>query len=339
MGCHQPDEHGSTINTITAGSAPYGAVVNPAGTLVYVTNVDSNTVSVISTATNSVVDTISVGVNPEGLALNPAGTFLYVANDNSNTVSVISTATNSVVGTIFVGNYPSAVAINPVSTTFGYAVNCGIVCGFNSGSVSVFNTITNAVVNTITVGVLPTSIAINPAGTLAFVTNYNESTVSVINLATNTVANTITYAENLDPYPWSVAVNPAGTLAYVTTQLPGVDVINTANDVVVDSIGFDGQDYDLTGMAISPDGKFGFAASAGNSSLIAIDLASNSISNILPIGLSPVHSREPLKHHGLHNKRRQRHGQCDSNHYRHQRQGKQLGQCTFIGCQTHGNGI
>ncbi|WP_368908890.1 hypothetical protein, partial [Bacillus wiedmannii] len=40
----------------------------PDGTLAYVTNQGSNTVSVINTATNTVIDTVPVGVAPTGIA-------------------------------------------------------------------------------------------------------------------------------------------------------------------------------------------------------------------------------------------------------------------------------
>ena len=44
----------------------------------------AGTVSVISTATNTVTATITVGGHPDGVAVNPAGTSAYVANDGSN---------------------------------------------------------------------------------------------------------------------------------------------------------------------------------------------------------------------------------------------------------------
>ena len=76
----------------------------------YITNRDSNDVSVIDTATNTVVGApIPVGTSPRGIAINSAGTRVYVANPGSNNVSVIDAATNTVVGTpIAVGSAPGA---------------------------------------------------------------------------------------------------------------------------------------------------------------------------------------------------------------------------------------
>ena len=47
--------------TVTVGSLPNGVVVTPNGAEVYVTNGDSDSVSVINTATNTVAATIHVG--------------------------------------------------------------------------------------------------------------------------------------------------------------------------------------------------------------------------------------------------------------------------------------
>ncbi len=77
------------------------------GPLAYVTNHDSNNVSVIDTATNTAVGApIPVGQGPLGVAVNPAGTRVYVTNNDSNNVSVIDTSTNAVIATIPVGSLP-----------------------------------------------------------------------------------------------------------------------------------------------------------------------------------------------------------------------------------------
>src|SRR5215831_313246 len=88
----------------------------------YVTNINSNTVSVIATATNTVVATVPVGTNPFGVAITPDGTHAYVTNGSSDTVSVIATATNTVVATVSVGSLPVGVAITP-DGTHAYVAN------------------------------------------------------------------------------------------------------------------------------------------------------------------------------------------------------------------------
>jgi YVTN family beta-propeller protein len=82
--------------------------VSPDGSKVYVTNIGSNTVSVINTATNTVMGTVAVGNSPHGVSVSPDGSKVYAANFDSATVSVINTATNTVTTTVAVGTRPHA---------------------------------------------------------------------------------------------------------------------------------------------------------------------------------------------------------------------------------------
>jgi YVTN family beta-propeller protein len=97
----------------------YGVAVHPDGTYVYVgnfiTNSNSNTVSVIDTSTYSVVN-VQVGTNPVGISVHPAGTFVYSANSDSDSVSVINTATKSVVATIPTGFHPLSIVVGHRNT-------------------------------------------------------------------------------------------------------------------------------------------------------------------------------------------------------------------------------
>ena len=54
--------------------------VNPNTNRIYVTNWDSNNVSVIDGASNTVVATVAVGNHPDGVAVNPNTNLIYVAN-------------------------------------------------------------------------------------------------------------------------------------------------------------------------------------------------------------------------------------------------------------------
>jgi YVTN family beta-propeller protein len=97
--------------------------VTPDGSTVYVTNANSNTISVIDTAKNTVVGSpIPVDFHPEGVAVTPDGKKVYVANEEAGTVSVIDTAKNTVIGSpIPVSGFPHAFGlfIQPVPTFAG----------------------------------------------------------------------------------------------------------------------------------------------------------------------------------------------------------------------------
>ncbi len=82
--------HYNCFNGLTKGyfgSTPTYVAVNPLTNMVYVTNHDDNTVSVIDGKTNNVVKTIKDGKQPLGVAFDPKTNMTYVANSYDNTVS------------------------------------------------------------------------------------------------------------------------------------------------------------------------------------------------------------------------------------------------------------
>src|SRR5438876_5100035 len=69
------------VTTILVGPGPGFDVYDPVNGNVYVGNSGSNTVSVISSSTNTVIATIVVGSNPAWLGWDPATGARYVSND------------------------------------------------------------------------------------------------------------------------------------------------------------------------------------------------------------------------------------------------------------------
>lgn len=91
------------VATDTVGTYPAGIAVNPASNTIYVTNHDSNTVSVINGANNTVIAAVPVGNHPIAIGVNPVTNTIYVGNYGETTVSVISGVTNTVTATLTVG--------------------------------------------------------------------------------------------------------------------------------------------------------------------------------------------------------------------------------------------
>ena len=108
--------------------------VTPNGAHAYVTNAGSGTVSVISTATNTVTATVPDGSSPVSVAVTPNGAHAYMTNAGGSTVSVISTATNTVTSTIAVGTNAvidamACVAVTP-NGAYAYITNSRRQYGF-----------------------------------------------------------------------------------------------------------------------------------------------------------------------------------------------------------------
>jgi len=200
--------------------------VSPDGSKVYVTNTfsNSNTVSVIDTATNTVSATIPIGASL-GVAVTPDGSKVYVANVGAGAVSVIDTATNSVIATIPVNAF--GVAVSPdgskvyVTNSFGFPA-----------PVSVIDTATNTIIARTGDPLQGGSfgVAVSPDGSKVYVANGFGNTVSVIDTATNTVIATI-FVRGFTSI--GVAVTPDGSKVYVANLASNtVSVIDTAANAV-----------------------------------------------------------------------------------------------------------
>jgi YVTN family beta-propeller protein len=94
--------------TATVGDQPVGVAVSADGSRAYVTNLNSDNVSVIDTSSNMVTATVTVGDQPIGVAVSADGSRVYVANQESDNVSVIDTLSNMVTVTVTVGTGPQS---------------------------------------------------------------------------------------------------------------------------------------------------------------------------------------------------------------------------------------
>src|SRR5205809_466781 len=188
--------NGTVVATIPVGNGPIGVGYSGGSGYVYVTNYESNSVSVIDRTT--VVATIRVGNGPAAAGYDGGNGYVYVANELSNNVSVINRTT--VVGTVAVGNQPEGVGYDNRS---GYIY----VANFGSNNVSVINGTT--VVATIPVGIYPIGVAYDSGNGYVYVANQGSNNVSVINQTT--VVATVPVGNN----PPGVGYDSANRYVYV----------------------------------------------------------------------------------------------------------------------------
>ncbi|HEY5196993.1 MAG TPA: alkaline phosphatase family protein [Solirubrobacteraceae bacterium] len=234
---------------VTVGLYPHGIAVTPDGTHAYVANTGpntgstptpgpggANTVSVITTATNTVTATINVGQAPEviaissdgatvyvtcqdglylidaasarvrgvvaqlggahGVAVAPDGSTVYVVDSTRNALALVDPSTARVASEIPVGQMPWNVALTPDGTT-AYVTNA------NADTVSVIDTTTRAVVDTVPVGHVPTGITASTDS--IWVTNNTTGSVSKIMIATNQVTASVDLGLSSEPTTIAIA--------------------------------------------------------------------------------------------------------------------------------------
>ncbi len=243
----------------------------------YVTNYNSNTVSVIDITTNKVTATVPVGISPWGVAVSPDGTKVYVTNWNSNTVSVIDTATNTVTATVDVGSNPIGITVTPDGSKV-------YVANYYNDIVSVIDSANNTVIATVDVGSNPMGIAVTPDGKKVYVSKWFG--VDVI----DTAKNTVTEAVGVGLYPMGIAVSPDGSKVYLTHSYINyidslaVSVINTATNNITAILGVNGT---TTGVVFNKEGTKAYVASWGSDNIYVIDTATNNVTAAIIVGIRP----------------------------------------------------
>lgn len=262
------------VGTVAVGAQPDGVAAAPDGHRVYVANFAANTVTIIDTATNTVTGDVPVGNGPVGLAVSADGSRLYVANRGDNTVSAVDTAGGTVAAVVPVGAGPDAVAVTPdggavyVTNSFSHA----------PGVVSVIDSAAAQVDATVTVLRNPNRVAISPDGRTAYVTNFRSWNVSVIDVATRRVSALI----RIFGRPSGVVVSPDGAFAYVVTLAGQVQVVDTASNTVIASIGVGVRPF---GAAVLD--TIGYVANFDSDTVSIVDLVNRETVGSVPVGNQP----------------------------------------------------
>lgn len=169
---------GKVVGSITDTSfhSMGDAVVTPDGQYLYVAT-DTNAISVISTATNTVLQTFTdPGFNqPAHLVADMLGRYIFVSESAGNVVSVISTTTNTVIKTIGVGISPNGMAQTPDGDWL-FVVNSG------SNNISVIDVNSLTVTRTVTDTSFdnPQRIVLTYGCAYGFISEYSSGDISLI---------------------------------------------------------------------------------------------------------------------------------------------------------------
>jgi YVTN family beta-propeller protein len=174
---------------ISVGSTPVNVTLLPNQKELYVLNKTSGTVTVISTADNSVLATAPVGTNPVWAVPSADSSRVFVVNQGSGNVSVIDATSHTVIATITVGTSPNYAVFDSKNQRV-------LVTNSGSGTLSVINGDPTSpqfeTVRNVTVGTNPQSVTALADGSRIYVANTGSNSVSVISslnlVATKTVA-------------------------------------------------------------------------------------------------------------------------------------------------------
>ncbi len=159
---------------ISVDSNPHWVVIGKNGRF-YVTDHQSDVVTVLNAKTNGIIKTIDVGETPHSAALSPDGSRLAVTSYNGGEVFLINTATDQWIKTIPVGRLPLDITYSPDGRYLFTANNL-------DNTVTVIDTADYCVIKEVPTGKAPTSISVLPNGRQAYVTDENDGTIEILNL-------------------------------------------------------------------------------------------------------------------------------------------------------------
>jgi YVTN family beta-propeller protein len=268
----------AVTGSIAVGGQPMDIVASPDGSHLYLTNIGTESVDVVSTASKAVVASIP-GFNFAsfaGLAVTPSGQRLYVSNynpDGNPSVKVIDTATNAIIASIPMPSAPLNITIGG-----GYALVAtgNGVYPIRLGTTKVGTKITTGEVSDIVAG---------PGGGRAFF-DYGGAAGSgigggVINLTTLALSHRI--SDGLQPRT-AVALDSSLNLLLV---LDGdaehvLTVIDTTSYKVVTNIPGVGPHA----MDVATQDNFAYVTSHGKNALVPVDLIHGTVESPIPLSLS-----------------------------------------------------
>ena len=240
------------------------------GVTLLVANPDSNSVTLVDTASRAVILELPVGVDPRSVAISPDDAVAYVANQGSDSLSVVDLTTLAVAAEVAAGDRPVGVAVSPDGRFVA-------VAELGDDRVRFLDAATLSTLSTVAVADRPHGLTFTPDGRRLLVTHLLSGDVTVLSVHPLTLylplifKPSITYCAtrntrletqdsshvsritdhasiptwpNVAPAP-SVLVNAAGTRAYLpqtmahglglntqfdTTVFPKVSVINLETD-------------------------------------------------------------------------------------------------------------
>jgi YVTN family beta-propeller protein len=172
-------------------------VHHPVKPLVYITNINSGSVSVLNVELDSVMKIIPCSKRTEGIDIIPDGSEIWVTNIEEDFISVINTVTNEITNRLNTGK-------QALRLKFSVDGKHCLVSNASDGTIAVFDTATKKKITTIRIlgkknifekviyrTPRPVGILIHPNGKYAFVSNYTAGRVEVIDMLNFSIVSSI----------------------------------------------------------------------------------------------------------------------------------------------------
>lgn len=294
------------VRTVGDASTPAASLVADSATavlatgarlLAYVTNEDSQELTVIDTRNDSAVASIPVGTRPRGVRVSQDGRTVFVALSGSprcpptmpdkeceklkadkskDGIAVVDAVTRTVTRVLPGGSDPETFDISRDGRTL-------FVSNEDAGTASIVDIASGKIRSTVAVGKEPEGVRVHPDGNTVWVTGETDHNVTIVDTRSGKVTGQVEVGKR----PRSLAFTPDGARAYVTSEVDGtvwvVDVAGrTKRKIIAMPEGAKPMDAEA-----SPDGTRIFVSNGRGGSVSVIDVATDSVVGTVAVGRRP----------------------------------------------------
>jgi len=293
----------TVVSTIPVGAGPVHIALSPTTSRAYVTNRDSDSVSVIDTNAHAVITTVSVQSAPVGIAVRPDDSEVWVVNRLSGTLTIINAVSLTMVATINVGGLPDAIV-------FSHDGSRAYVTNDTSFAVAIVDVISRSIIGSIpTPGFVGESLLITPDDRIGYLAEdqpdgpilrtevLDLSSGSVIGEIEDTwltafshrgptawgfqpVTNTVSLVHlnrpevrttvSVSPRPISLVLSTDGKRLYVASDLSNeITILNAISGKLLETLSVGGRPTDIV---VLPSGTLAYVAQLDAGSVAILSL-------------------------------------------------------------------
>lgn len=265
--------------------------------VIYVTNEDSNDVSIIDGASNAVIATVPVGKRPRGLKVSPDGTRLFVAVSGApkcpptmddeecekleadlaaDGIAEVDTATHAVLRVLPSGLDPEQFDVN-------WTTGLMYVANENANQASILDVEKGEIVSTVPTGLEPEGVRVSPDGSVAYVTGEVDSDITVIDTATGKEKVRI----EVGLRPRDIVFSSDSTRAYISNEVgASIAVIDVAASTVLNTFALPEGSLPM-GLVLSQDGQTLYVANGRARTVLALNVVDGAIKSSVEAGRRP----------------------------------------------------
>jgi YVTN family beta-propeller protein len=280
-----------------ADSAAMLGAPAPGALLAYVTNEDSQELTVIDTRTDSAIASFPVGTRPRGVRVSGDGRTVFVALSGSpkcpptmpdeeceklkadkskDGIAVVDAASHAVIRVLPGGSDPENFDISRDGATL-------FVSNEDAGTASVVDIASGKIRSTVTVGKEPEGVRVAPDGKTVWVTGETDHNVTVIDTKSGAVVGQVEVGKR----PRSLVFTPDGARAYVTSEVDGtVWVLDAPARKSLKVIHMPEGSKPMDAEA-SPDGRRIYVSNGRGGTVSVIDVTTDSLVGTAAVGQRP----------------------------------------------------